>query len=387
MNLKLKINKSNIIILILLLVYLKPANVVLWPHVNSIYQVIKVIITLVIVFLFLKKGARLDRNSLLCLSFLVVWSISIYLNNGTLGIRLQELLSIIGMLMLFKWIGDSKNKIILLLSIVDKIAKIYVILELITILLDKPLFASAVVSYDRYFLGSDNYSAFILIPLASFIFVYSYIRNSKITLKAWFFSAIGFLDLAIPISTTGMVSYGLMLLAIILIRYPNIRNFFTVKKITFMMILFLIAVIGFNIQNNFATILSVVGKVGLNSREIIWPKAIRLILEKPLIGWGKLTERQIASYALYGADHTHNVILEFLVDTGLIGTILVFLWMEGILKNSIKTSARYVQIVQVCIAIYMLCAIFDFYIGLIYFWMMFFVLDMLNVYASNELMK
>ena len=367
--------------------YLKPANVVLWPHVNSIYQVIKVIITLVIVFLFLKKGARLDRNSLLCLSFLVVWSISIYLNNGTLGIRLQELLSIIGMLMLFKWIGDSKNKIILLLSIVDKIAKIYVILELITILLDKPLFASAVVSYDRYFLGSDNYSAFILIPLASFIFVYSYIRNSKITLKAWFFSAIGFLDLAIPISTTGMVSYGLMLLAIILIRYPNIRNFFTVKKITFMMILFLIAVIGFNIQNNFATILSVVGKVGLNSREIIWPKAIRLILEKPLIGWGKLTERQIASYALYGADHTHNVILEFLVDTGLIGTILVFLWMEGILKNSIKTSARYVQIVQVCIAIYMLCAIFDFYIGLIYFWMMFFVLDMLNVYASNELMK
>ena len=380
---KIKITTSNLIIWIALLVYLKPANVVLWTNVNMFYQIIKIFITLVIVFECVKKKIRFDQNIVLCLLFLTVWGISIYLNNGELGESLQELLSIVGLMLLFKCIEFSDKNILATLSIIDTIAKIYLSLELVTIIFDKPLFAEAAVTYDKYFLGSDNYSAFILIPLTGIMFVYSQIKYNKIIISTWFFSIIGFLDLAIPFSVTGVLIYVLMLFLFTFINNPEIRSFFSVKKIVIVVAVFLIAVVGFNIQSHLESLLSLVGKTGLNSREVIWPKVIDAISQKPWIGWGKLSEDQINSYLLYGADHAHNIFLEIILDSGLIGTFIICAWMKEIFKNIKNYKNRYIYLVYMCFGCYVMCGVFDFYLSLIYFWLLMFVIELLKTYAMH----
>lgn len=379
----LKISKSNLIILIALLVYLKPANVSLWPQINMVYQIVKIFITLVIVVKFIKARIKFDKRVVLCLMFLTVWGISIYLNNGTLGSRFQEILSIIGLLFLFKWIASSNEKITSMLSIIDKIAKVYFILELITIILDKPLFAEAKVAYDKYFLGSDNYSAFILIPLAGIMFAYSQIKYNKITVITWLFSFVGFLNLAIPFSVMGMVSYFVMIILFLFISNKGIRNLFSLKTVIVVCIIFLIAVVGFNVQNQFSGFLSVFGKIGLNSREIIWPKSVNAFLQKPWIGWGKLSDSQINSYLLYGADHAHNIFLEFLLDSGLIGTLIMIVWIKEIYRGIKNYKVKYIYLIQICFVCYILCGIFDFYLSLIYFWLLIFSIELLKTYAMH----
>lgn len=374
MNLKIK--KANLIILIALLVYLKPANAVLWPHVNNIYQVAKVLITLVIIAMFVKNRIKLERSSVLCLSFIALWGISIYLNNGGLGDNLQALLSIIGLMLLFCWASYSEKRIQTLFATITIIAKTYIILELITIILDKPLFSEAIVSYDKYFLGSDNYSAFIILPLTGIMVSHSYLKKGKITASAWIFAILGFLDLALPFAVTGMIAYLLMMIAFALISYPNIRRLFTIHKVAIFIVLFLVAVIFFGIQNHMQGLLGMFGKTGLTSREIIWPKAVQAIISKPIIGWGSLSEEQVKSYILYGAGHAHNIVLEFLLCSGIAGTLLFYIWVKRLVEKTIKIRTNYIYSMQVCIACYLLCGLFDFYLSLIYFWLMLFSFDL-----------
>lgn len=381
---RLKITKSSLIIWIALLVYLKPANAVLWTNVNMCYQILKIIITVIILFKFMRNN-KIDKVTLLCLLFLIVWSVSIYLNNGTLGSRMQEILSIFGLICLFKWASNTETQILKTISVIAKIAKIYLILELVTIIINKPLFAEAIVAYDKYFLGSDNYSGFIIIPLVAILCSYSQIKYKKITFVTWLFAFVGFLDLAIPFSVTAMFTYLLMLIIFIFINNPEFRNFFTVKKILILSIVFLGLVIGFNIQSHLSGLLSLIGKIGLNSREIIWPMVVNYILEKPLIGWGKLTENQINSYMLYGADHTHNFLLEIIFDTGIIGGFVMFLLMREILKKIKFYKVKYIYILYASLVCYIVCGMFDFYLSLIYFWLLLFSIDLLKTYAiMNE---
>lgn len=53
----------------------------------------------------------------------------------------------------------------------------------------------------------------------------------------------------------------------------------------------------------------------------IWRAALRLFAERPLIGQGPGTFAELAASPLMQPDHAHNVILQFLAETGLIGTV------------------------------------------------------------------
>lgn len=378
-----KINLINLIICVALITYLKPANVLLWESINGIYKIGKVITTFLIIILVLKKCPKFSVQMLSCLIFVFVWGYSIFRNNGELGDRLQELLSIIGMMFLFSYIQDKPRKIEFVFCILSKIAKLYFMLELVTIITDKPLFAEALVNGDRYFLGSDNYSAFIMLPLCGCMFAYSYMKNKRIDINTWFFSIIGFLSLAIPFSVTGMVMYLLFLLATFLISYPKIRKWMKIRNAIFVVVAFTLAVVVFNVQDYLMGVLSFIKKNGLSAREIIWPRTVAAISMKPLYGWGVLTAEQQNSYLLYGAGHAHNIVLEFLLKTGILGTSIAGLWFVSSVKGIANVKTYYMYVMQLCLFFYLFCAIFDFYLGLIYFWLMIMSINVLKNYYMD----
>ena len=373
MNIEVK--KAKILIYLVLLSYLKPANVTLIVGLDTIYKIMKVASTILLLVTISKYPIRISRTLFLGLMFLIVWEVSIILNTGSVVAYAQEILSIIGVLLLCDLLKKFSGGVRLLLDALYNISQSYIFLNFVTVLLDRPLFARPEVCYIKYFLGSDNYSAFILIVLCGFLFASDLYRVNKIRLYSWIIAFMGLLSLIIPFAVTGMISYGLFLCFVALIDYPQLRKLFSIRNVVIISTAFLFAVVIFNIQDYLGGFLAVIGKVGLNSREIIWPFTVTAFMQRPWIGYGTLTQAQIDSFILYGANHAHNIILEFLLDTGIVGTMIISYMGYNIIKNTMKIKKKHICCFRICLAAYIVCSVFDFYIGLIYFWLLLAVMD------------
>ena len=97
----------------------------------------------------------MTKASKWCLAFLGWWTVAI-LSNGNLKNNIQTLLSILGVLFLFNIMRKKSNGINVILKYLSYISKIYILLQFYTIVVGHPVLAKAIVSFDKYFLGSDN---------------------------------------------------------------------------------------------------------------------------------------------------------------------------------------------------------------------------------------
>lgn len=377
------IQKSNMLIYIVLLTYLKPINVTLIEPLDKLYKLLKIAATIILLFEVIKKKIKISKTCWWCILFLSIWSVSIFLNNGSLAGNTQSILSIVGIMILYMYSLNEENGICRLIIILSNIAKIYIIFNFITVLLNRPLFATPKISYVKYFLGSDNYFAFILIPLCGFIFINDLNMIGRIKVSSWIIAFVGLLSLIIPFSVTGMFTLGVYLFVMIFVNFPQIKKYFTIKNVIVFSALFLLIIMIPNVQRYLKTAM-IVGKNGLNSRETIWPLAMSAIIKKPILGYGALTEKQISDYILYGTSHAHNILLEFLLNTGIIGSTVAGIWSYSIFKDLFEVRDKIVECLLLCIAAYVLCGVFDFYMDLIYFWLLIFSLDFYKKYKLKK---
>lgn len=71
----------------------------------------------------------------------------------------------------------------------------------------------------------------------------------------------------------------------------------------------------------------------LSQREVIWPIAVHMVRDKPLLGWGPVVNKYELAARLKDPDFesrdTHNVLLEVLTQSGLLGAIpfLLGIWL------------------------------------------------------------
>lgn len=376
MNLRFKI--KDIVILLVILTYLKPFNVSLIPWLNALYSILKVVSTCGLLIYTIRKKLTISESSKWCMTFLLWWSVSIMLNGNFIS-NIQILLSIFGMLLLFNVMRATSNGILIIVRCLRYVAEIYLILQLYTVIVGHPIFAEASVSFDKYFLGSDNYSAFVIIPLISFIVVDTSLWKKTLNFKTWLFIIIGFLCLALPHAWAGIFAYVILICLLIFGNSLKICQIISIRNLYILDMALLTLVMVFHIQDYIGGILGAMGKVGLSSREIIWPKAVGAFFSRPITGYGMLTEKQISAYILYGASHTHNIILEFLLSSGIVGFCLSFIWMKTALTvNREQLTAKPLKYMLYCITAYMLCGFFDFYISLIYFWVLIMCFDSLK---------
>jgi O-antigen ligase len=63
----------------------------------------------------------------------------------------------------------------------------------------------------------------------------------------------------------------------------------------------------------------------LSEREVIWPVALRMIRDRPVLGWGPAVNKQELAARLNDAEHqsrdTHNLLLEVLTSSGVLGAL------------------------------------------------------------------
>lgn len=370
MRVKIRIIYRKLFILFLLLTYLKPYNAVLIPWINSTYQGLKVLFTLGLIMQFVVKRRRLSKFTIFGGVFLLIWVISMLYNTHSLGDAFQVMLSVVGIFMLIDYYKWSDIFLRDFLNCIAVITKLYFVLNTVTVVTQKPLFGEIQVHYLRYFLGGDNYWAFILIPLCGLIFLNDIFTEKHIRKSTWVFALMGFFDLAYQFSVAGMVAYGIYLIYMLLINYPAVRKLFKIRNAVVVGVILVLIATQLDVNPVFGSLLNLFGKKGFNSRETIWSLAINLIKKKWLIGYGYLTTDQINSYVLYGTDHAHNIVLELLMDCGVTGTAAFTWWLYfavGIKRRFYKD--RGIQILQGCMMAFLVCSIFDFYPHLIYMYL------------------
>lgn len=196
-----------------------------------------------------------------------------------------------------------------------------------------------------YFLGTDNYSAFFLIPMLGIIFLDCCMNRM---VKSLDFSICLYLGSYIIIyawlrSMTALLAGMVVALLLFFYKYKaKVLQIVNVKTAIVFAIVVLVLIVGFHVQNLFSEFLiRVIGKgITLNSRTIIWQDALNLIKDTPWLGYGTLSDTFIASYKLYGANHAHNIFLELLLRTGIVGTMAFLSFLLYPAKTMIKMCRK-----------------------------------------------
>lgn len=359
---------NKIYIILFLVVYLKPFNISLIPVLDKIFQIGKILVTGLLLVMFVCQRRKVSKITKLCWLFLLAWIIGLVWNKN-FSSYMMEILTIFGVFLFFDYYRPTKY-VKYIYKTLYNIAVAYICLHTLTILLDHPLFATPIISYDKYFLGGDNRSAFILIVLCSILFLYDLKYKRKISLFSYVISLVGFFGLAYTFAVAGLVAYTILLLTTVFLFDPFINKVFNLKTCTLVIVLVVGFVVFFYNPKLVNAIGGLVGKKGLSSREFIWPLAFKRFLERPAFGYGALTNFQIENYYLYGTTHAHNIILEFLMMTGIIGSFFFVKFFKSSLKICKKEEKRSVyRMFIVGLSSFLICSLFDFYIGLIYFYM------------------
>lgn len=387
MNLKsaIRISYRKCFLYMILLPYLKPYNVTLIPWLDNIYKAWKIVATLLIIFEFLRKKTRLHRSSVYLFAFLMTWMISLLINHAPIIDFGNNILSILGIMLLFEENYNNKFFKANLTKVLYSVAYIYILLNLITVMMGMPFFSAGIKLDDNAnFLGGDNYSAFILITLCGFMFFNDLLYYKNIRTKTWVVAFIGLACLSITFAFTGMLAYAIFLISVLFYRYSLWEKLLRWRNVVAFCACLVIAIAYLHLDQLGGSFLKSIGKTGFNGRNMIWPRVITAIIKKPLLGYGGVDTELAATWFIAGANHAHNFLLEYPFSTGVIGTIFFVAYFTNCLKKTLCKDNRDIRVLLLTLGAYIICSTFDFYIGLIYFYLLMEMIWLYKIRGNNQ---
>lgn len=385
-----KLNVRKFMLCFILLPFLKPFYITLIQNLDYVFKFWKVCSIIAIAAMWLKRipSVRISIDKLLLLCFIMFYAVAEIRNGVSISNSINEMTSIVFLVMFLDIYKNDTKFIHEILKCVSVVTKIYIVMNLFTIIYRNPILGAdfTKTEYTPFFLGPDNYSAFILIPLCGIMFAYDKLHFKSIRKNTWFFALLGCLSYWITLSATAMVSYTILLIIIWLsehrINRKDIKKIFSIKKIAILCLVTVPIVIGiakFNLIQNMIVYLFGTEKTAFNSRDIIWSKAVGLILKRPLGGYGVLTEQQINAYWLYGVEHPHNFFLGVLFATGVFGAMCYFGWMFFSVRNKAKEGFESIKfILYLTLAAVLFCGIFDYYLMNIYIYLLVLLMNQIS---------
>lgn len=221
-----------------------------------------------------------------------------------------------------------------------------------------------------YLYGYDNYSAFFLYPMLCVILFYSNLRYNRISLWCWgLLLTVAFIN--IYTKSVAAAGVGILLILLFLFKkyWPRLGKFLQARYTLIALAFFLVLICVFHVQNLLAFLLDKLGKgVTLNSRTIIWDHALRLFIKRPLLGYGAFTAQQIKNYILYGTTHAHNVLLELLIRTGLVGTVGYLRFLCGFAKKERALYDTKADVLLIGLIVQLVLSFMDFYPTILVFY-------------------
>lgn len=378
---KLKLNTNVLLNIIIIAPLIKPVGLTYNnPAINTVLQywkLLSILLMTLVLLTHLRQLAGLFSGKSIYKTGIVGLLIfeSIYLfNTISRGVEFLDLLNncltCILLLIYIPIAGKYRRKESFNKSL-DFVFTLYLICQIVSMVLERLniIWLKAEDGTRIYFFGPDNYSAFMIIPMLGVLLYLGCKGSEKIRFRKKDLILLG--SLTVCYTWTGSVTAACALIILVgasmfIASNTKMARIFSIKGLLLLFGLALFLILTVNIQNYFLSIFQLVGKgdsgFSLNSRTYIWAQALQLIQRNPLLGIGNLSESEIAGYVLYGASHTHNIILELLLRTGIIGTSS---YLYFLIYPLIKYTRYYLcsknAILLIAVYVYLVLSFMDFY--------------------------
>lgn len=393
---KIRINFSDVWFYFSLAIMIEPLIFTHLTYLHYLYKICQYVIFFIVSFICIKKGYF--KNKLL-LAIIMFYSINFII---TIIFNLEYILkyqydiiySISFCELIVIRLNENFRKTI---DVCFKIFNLYVIINFILLLLYpnglilEPTLIGTLSNY--YFLGLDNQFAWFIMPCVILAMLNYYINGKfKISL---FSILICLLTIFITWSATAVASIVLFVILSLLVLLPIKRYYFKIKMnyllyiyISFFTLFVILRNLNFPIISDL--IINFLGKnLTFSGRTVIWNEVIKQIFNSPLIGYGANEGRIVMNTVSHISVSSHNVILQILFESGIIGLfsfINIFLVFLNKFKN--KHYDRFMEQVSIgvfCILITMTMEVYNleylFIIILIgYFYKKNYIIDRLGEY-------
>lgn len=310
-------------------------------------------------FLFYKKNNNYIN---LIVLFYGIQVLSTAINNPEYLIEsIREALCSLAIIFSLYWMIIERKKIAL--ADLNILLQSYIILNFLFLLYNPEFFGkfqSLRLYQNNYFLGIKNQIALVLVPMTSFVIVYNFRKKLRKDFWSLIIISISFITEILIDSSTGIVAMAVMLFLYLFIGEEK-KNIIFTQRIIFLFIVFNIALICLQ------TILSIpiiqefiIGvlhrDVSLSNRTGIWERALLKFKEHPVLGFGRqLNKNMITFLAINEWDHSttysaHNVMLQTLLESGVLGYIPLLSVGRMLMKRTSKKESMFYSIVNIGLA-------------------------------------
>lgn len=374
MTFKLKIKKNYFISFLFLFFLLKPVGIDAFSAtINTLMNICKLTVMITMSYQLLKKilyrtRINISIKIMLAIEFLTIiccvnnrvspYSAIVFWHSIITGMLIAETF--------------RKERIFEFIDILKNVLLLYVFIDIISIIIWKNGFQNT----RLFILGNKNMHILYILPLLILTLIQSEIKSkNKYSFQNLFIWGISLFIIGYTASSTSIVAIALLFIFYIMIYETSLMKWF--NNLQTQMVLFIIIGFGLNlvITGKSEIIKYIVTKIlnkelTLTGRIYIWPRAIKMIIDRPLgYGWDALvTDVSSGDFNYWMGEtvsvgHAHNLFLTIAYKSGVIAVLLLFLYIIDLsLKlNSNNMNSTTKNILKIFLYIFMIISIVDAY--------------------------
>ena len=172
--------------------------------------------------------------------------------------------------------------------------------------------------YAYNFMGIDNFLAPVMIPYMVLAAIRAVRKTGELDLSAYAAIAVCSVNLLLDQSATGLMGLAVALLFLLFLYKRKLECLFNSLTALAVSIGMFVGIVLLRLQDLFAWLIEgILGKgLSFTGRTDIWDIGMKMIAQKPLLGWGYAKQGKIYRVVKGKYYHGHNVYLELLMEGG-----------------------------------------------------------------------
>lgn len=268
---------------------------------------------------YLRRG-RISKLDVALMAYFLIWFISTVINGSSLLEYVKEIVVILSYVLIIEIAFSRGEEGYLNQAFADLLFVELSINLFCLIALPDGLWKTYSIYGDEavyMFLGLDNQVTPIFIVAELVIIVKLYFDDFRVSLFSVLYVLVFFGNVFLTMSATGIL--GCTIVPLVIVLGLRFRRFINIRTVIFLAVSIFVLVVLLRMQNIFAFIIEDIFNkdLTLTNRVSIWNRAIEMIKQKPLIGYGCGTLD-----TLIGDRNAHDFYLQILLQTGLTGFCL-----------------------------------------------------------------
>lgn len=332
----------GIVFALLMLPYLEPLSFKQeyygWEFIDSIYSILKVIVFLGLFVYSITIKTKVSKALIFQGLYAAVFLLATILNgSGYVGFKMYAgpALSPLAIILLFDIFEDDIEFCIKSLNFVFVI---YCTINFITFIQQISIYGlnDNCREYGVYFFSMDNRMIFYFIPAIICALIVSYFDGKKMNCWTWILLIHAELMFVALWTVGSMIGMTLIILWLVFLHKFISSNLVNMKKLFLLIIILniLAYAIAFIEPLNLLSrsiAMDLFDKGGnLNDRFVMWKNVVDHLKSTPLLGDG--IKPITFNYLRFGVSHAHNLFMDTILKTGILGTILFFCMLKVSLK-------------------------------------------------------